>query len=84
MTSAANGANAVPAAVGRMPRPSRSVTGVPSSRDRAATAAETEGCVTTSSSAAAVTEPPRMTARKLRNCVRVIDTCRTLLMHSAI
>ena len=29
----------------------------------AATAAETDGCVTTSSSAAAVTEPPRTTAR---------------------
>src|SRR5215218_1255947 len=79
MTSAANGANAFPAAVGRIPRPSRSVTGVPSSRDSAATAAETEGWVTTSSSAAAVTEPPRMTARKLRSCVRVIDTRRTLL-----
>ena len=79
MTSAANGAKALPAAVGLMPLPSRSVTGVPSSRESAATAAETEGWVTTSSSAAAVTDPPRMTARKLRSCVRVIDTSRTLL-----
>jgi hypothetical protein len=32
-----------------------------------------DGCVTTSSSAAAVTEPVRTTARKLRSCVNVID-----------
>ena len=39
-------------------------------------AAETDGWVTTSSSAAAVTEPLRTTARKLRSCVSVTDTAR--------
>jgi hypothetical protein len=37
------------------------------------TAAETDGWVTTSSRAAAVTEPPWTTARKLRSWVRVIE-----------
>ena len=35
-------------------------------------AADTDGCVTTSSSAAAVTEPPRITARNAVSWVRVI------------
>jgi hypothetical protein len=47
---------------------------VPTSRASAVTAAETHGWVSTSSSAALVTEPVRTTARKLRNCVRVMDT----------
>ena len=34
-------------------------------------AAETDGCVTTSSSAAAVTDPRRTTVRNARSCVRV-------------
>jgi hypothetical protein len=38
------------------------------------TAAETDGWVTTSSSAAAVTDPVRTTARKLRSWVSVTDT----------
>ena len=48
--------------------------GVPISRVSARTAAEIDGCVTTNSSAAAVTEPERITARKLRSCVSVIAT----------
>jgi hypothetical protein len=48
----------------------------PTSRESELTAAETEGWVTTSSRAAAVTEPPRTTARKLRSWVSVIDNRR--------
>ena len=62
----------VPASVGRMPRPARSKRSQPSSRASDATAADTDGCVTTRSSAAAVTEPPRTTARNAVSCVRVI------------
>ena len=76
ITSVAYGANAVPAAVGRTPRPSRSSSGVPTSRESAVIAADTDGWVTTSSSAAPVTEPVRSTARKLRSWVSVIDTAR--------
>jgi hypothetical protein len=47
---------------------------VPTSRDSAVIAAETDGCVTTSSSAACVTDPVRTTARKLRSWVSVTDT----------
>ena len=74
MTSVAYGANASPAGVGRTPRPSRCSSGVPTSRDSAVIAAETDGCVTTSSSAASVTDPVRTTARKLRSWVSVTDT----------
>lgn len=70
--SAAYGLKAAPASVSRMPRPARSNSSQPSSRASAATAEETEGCVTTSSSAAAVTEPPRTTARKAVSWVTVI------------
>jgi hypothetical protein len=55
-----------------MPLPERSNSSHPSSRLNAATADDTDGCVTTSSSAAAVTDPPRITARKAVNCVSVI------------
>ena len=65
-----------PAGVGRTPRPSRSSSCMPTSRDSAVTAADTDGWVTTSASAAAVTDPPRTTARKLRSCVSVIDIAR--------
>ena len=54
-----------------MLRPARSVSSTPSSRSSAATAAETDGWVTTSSSAAAVTEPLRTTARNAESWVRV-------------
>ena len=74
MTSAAYAANSRPAGVGRTPRPARSSRLTPTSRESAATAAEIAGWVTTSSSAAAVTEPPWTTARKLRSWVSVIDT----------
>ena len=47
---------------------------MPTSRDSAVIAAETDGWVTTSSSAAAVTDPLRTTARKLRSWVSVTDT----------
>jgi hypothetical protein len=70
------GANSRPAAVARTERPARSNSGVPTSSASAAIAADTDGWVTTSSSAAAVTEPPRITARKLRSWVRVIDISR--------
>src|ERR671914_1902013 len=69
--SAAYEANTLPAGLGRTLRPTRSVSSTPSSRASADTAAETDGCDTTSSSAAAVTEPVRTTARKLRSCVTV-------------
>ena len=59
------------AAVGRTERPARSVSSTPSSRSSAATAAETDGCVTYSSAAAAVTDPCRTTARKALSWVRV-------------
>ena len=49
--------------------PSRSSSGVPTSRASAVIAADTDGWVTTSSSAAAVTDPLRTTARKLRSWV---------------
>src|SRR5919201_3229795 len=52
--------------------PKRSVSPTPTSRDSAVTAADTDGCVTISSSAAAVTEPVRNTARKLWSWVSVI------------
>jgi hypothetical protein len=55
-----------------MLRPERSNSSQPSSRLSAEIADDTDGCVTTSSSAAAVTEPPRMTARKAVNWVSVI------------
>ena len=70
-TSAAKGAYASPAAVGRTVRPARSVRRTPSSRSSADTAAETDGCVTTSSCAAAVTDPRRTTVRKACSWVRV-------------
>jgi len=60
--------------VGTTPRPARSISSTPSSRESAATAAETDGCVTQSWSAAAVTDPPRTTARKLISCVTVMAT----------
>ena len=63
-----------------MLRPTRSVRSAPTSRDSAETAADTDGWVTTSSSAAAVTDPVRKTARKLRSWVSVIAT---LLTESA-
>src|SRR5436189_3445372 len=69
--SAAYAANTAPAALGRTLRPTRSVSSTPSSRVSADTAADTDGWDTTSSSAAAVTEPVRTTARKLRSCVTV-------------
>jgi hypothetical protein len=54
-----------------MPRPTRSVSSTPSSRESAETAAEIEGCVTYSFSAAAETEPSRATARKLDSWLSV-------------
>src|SRR5919198_3009909 len=75
MTSAAYEANTWPAGLGRTLRPTRSVSSTPSSRVRADTAADTDGCDTTSSSAAAVTEPVRTTARKLRSWVTVTAIC---------
>src|SRR6188472_11582 len=75
MTSAAYDANTLPAALGRTLRPTRSVSSTPSSRVSAETAADTDGWDTTSSSAAAVTEPVRTTARKLRSCVTVTAIC---------
>src|SRR5919197_5899306 len=65
----------MPAGLGRTRRPTRSVSWTPSSRPSADTAADTDGCETTSSSAAAVTEPVRTTARKLRSCVTVTAIC---------
>ena len=62
-TSSAYALNASPAFVSWMPRPARSNSSHPSSRPSAAIADETDGCVTTSSSAAAVTDPPRTTAK---------------------
>ena len=70
-TCAAYGAKAVPASVGRSPRPSRSSSFAPTSRSSAATAAETDGCVTNSSSAAAVTDPRRTTVRNAESWVSV-------------
>ena len=61
----------MPAGLGRTLRPTRSVNSTPSSRASAETAADTDGWDTTSSSAAAVTDPVRTTARKLRSCVTV-------------
>src|SRR3954471_499875 len=55
-----------------MLRPARSVRSAPTSRDSAETAADTDGWLTASSSAAAVTDPVRKTARKLWSCVSVI------------
>jgi hypothetical protein len=55
-----------------MLRPTRSVRSAPTSRDSAETAADTDGWLTASSSAAAVTDPVRKTARKLWSCVSVI------------
>jgi hypothetical protein len=52
--------------------PTRSVRSAPTSRDSAETAADTDGWLTASSPAAAVTDPARRTARKLRSCVSVI------------
>jgi hypothetical protein len=72
MTSTAYGANALPASVSRILLPARSNSSRPSSRLNAATADDTDGCVTTSSSAAAVTEPPRMTAKKAASWGSVI------------
>src|SRR5918999_3222495 len=69
--SAAYEANTLPAGLGRTLRPTRSVSSTPSSRASADTAADTDGWDTTSSSAAAVTEPVRTTARKLRSWVIV-------------
>ena len=71
-TSSAYGANALPAGVRRMLRPERSNSSQPSSRLSAEIAEDTDGCVTTNSSAAAVTEPPRTTARNAVSCVSVI------------
>ena len=71
-TSRAYGANASPSSVSRMPRPARSNSSHPSSRSSAASAEDTDGCVTTSSSAAAVTDPPRTTARNVVSWVIVI------------
>ena len=62
----------MPAAVGLRLRPERSVSSTPSSRSRALIAADTEGWVTTSSRAAAVTEPRRSTVTKAFSCVSVI------------
>src|SRR5918995_5928550 len=73
--SAAYEANTLPAGLGRTLRPTRSVSSTPSSRVSADTAADTDGWDTTSSSAAAVTEPVRTTARKLRSCVTVTAIC---------
>jgi len=73
MTSAAYGSKAEPAALSRMLRPTRSVRETPTSRERAVTAAETDGWVTTSSSAAPLTDPVLATAKKLRSWVMVID-----------
>src|SRR5436190_20094227 len=73
--SAAYAANTAPAALGRTLRPTRSVNSTPNSRVSADTAADTDGWDTTSSSAAAVTEPVRTTARKLRSCVTVTAIC---------
>jgi hypothetical protein len=70
-TCVAYGANAAPAAVGRSPRPSRSSSFAPTSRSSAATAADTDGCVTNSSSAAAVTDPWRTTQTNAASWVRV-------------
>ena len=61
-----------PPAVRRMPRPARSNSSQPSSRLSAEIAEDTDGCVTTNSSAAAVTEPPRTTARNAVSWVTVI------------
>ena len=61
----------LPAGVGLTLRPTRSVSFTPSSRSSAATAAETEGWVTTSSSAAAVTDPCRTTEMKAASWVTV-------------
>src|SRR5215212_5388345 len=72
MTSVASRAKASPAGLGRILRPTRSVRSAPKSRDSAETAADTDGWLTASSSAAAVTDPVRKTARKLWSCVSVI------------
>src|SRR5919198_4291513 len=71
MTSAAYAAKTLPAGLARTLRPTRSVSSTPNSRVSADTAADTDGWDTTSSPAAAVTEPVRTTARKLRSCVTV-------------
>lgn len=64
--SAANTATALPASVGRSPRPRRSRSGTPNDRSSARTWTLTVGCVTPSARAAAVTEPSRATASKYR------------------
>ena len=61
-----------PASVSRSPRPSGVTSATPSDFCRAAIEAETAACVTTSSSAAARTDPLSATARKLRSWLRVI------------
>ena len=61
-----------------MPRPTRSVRSTPSSRESAETAAEIDGWVTYSFSAAAETEPSRATARKLESWFRVTAIARRL------
>ena len=55
-----------------MPRPARSVSSTPTSRERADSAADTDGCVTTRSSEAARTEPAWTTARNACSWVSVI------------
>src|SRR5919106_2347968 len=81
--SAAYEANTLPAGLGRTLRPTRSVSSTPSSRVSAETAADTDGWDTTSSSAAAVTEPARTTARKLRSCVTVTAIWLRILADSS-
>lgn len=66
--SAAYGANASPAGLRRTLRPARSKRSTPSSRFSAASAADTDGWVTISASAAVVIDPPphdREEAREL-------------------
>jgi hypothetical protein len=64
--------NEIPAAVGAMPRPRRSNNFTPTSRSKADTAPETDGCVTTNSDAAPLSDPVLATARNVLNCVTVI------------
>ena len=70
--SIAWGRNASPAGLSFMPRPSRSVSGTPTSSLSAAMDPDTDGCETCRRSAAARTEPSSATAMNVRSWESVI------------
>jgi hypothetical protein len=73
-----------PGPVSRSPRPSRSSSGTPTSRARAASAAETADSVTISRRAAARTDPVSVTATYARSRPVVVISARRHLKEYSI